>query len=84
MLSVALGEDDTSSGGEDQALSFGKLVDDLSFAFPKTPFSLELEYRRYIHARAGLDLMVAVLEVESEDGGELAADSGFSRAHGAN
>src|SRR5690606_33798271 len=74
-------EDGAAAGREDDALPLGELVDHCRLAAAEAGLALFLEDERDVDARAPLDLLVAVDEVEVEQLRELPPHRGLARAH---
>ncbi len=75
-------EDRAPARGHDHALAAGQQVEHLALPDPEAGLALALEDVGNVHARARLDLGVAVHELEAEPLGELPAHGALARAHG--
>src|SRR5690606_32312760 len=82
-IAVLRQQDGASAGGHDDTGQACQRVDDLALSLPEPGFAFLFEDVGDIYASAVLDLSIAVVEVQSQESRELAANRCLSRAHGA-
>src|SRR5215467_9631615 len=81
VLAVSGIEHRPASGGEDDVIEGGELLDGLRLALAKAVLALDLEDHGDRDAGPFLDIAVGVVERLSQALGELPSDGGLARAH---